>query len=92
MEQNGYMKKALSDLAFDVSFGDSIRHLHNSGYTPEEIVKYFDTSTLTEDKVREVIAKYESSSGKKDGGYEFVKVYDEFGKASFVKRRIRLTE
>lgn len=87
MSDNRYFKAALSDFAFDAAFGDSIRHLHNSGYTPEEISEYLDSGSLSADRIREVISRYESVKTDSDGGYEYVKEYDSYGRASFIKKK-----
>lgn len=87
MSDNKYFKAALSDFAFDAAFGDSIRHLHNSGYTPEEIYKYLDSGSLSVDRIRDVIRRYEDTRNDNDGSYEYVKEYDSYGRASFIKRK-----
>ncbi len=84
-----YFKKALSDMTFDTAYGDSIRHLYDSGYSPEEIQVYLDTPSLTVEKIKEVLQKYEESLGPdKACHYEYVKEYDSFGHSSFVRKRI----
>ena len=40
MDNNSFFRSALSDFAFDAAYGDSIRHLHNSGFTPQRIKDY----------------------------------------------------
>lgn len=97
MGNNKYFREALSDFAFDAAYGDSIRHLHNSGYTPEQIREYLNTEALTEQKIREVIEKH---TGQNDGTaddpdapinngsyYEFVKEYDQYGHSYFVRKK-----
>ena len=61
MDSNGFFRQALSDFAFDAAYGDSIRHLHNSGFTPERIKSYLGVESLTLEKINEVIDKYERS-------------------------------
>ena len=88
MENTGHFKKALADFAFDAAYGDSIRHLHNSGYTPEEIKSHLGADSLTVKRIQEVIEKSEQSVLNNDCNYEIVKVYDEYGRSSFVRRKI----
>ena len=64
MNDNSFFKSALSDFAFDAAYGDSIRHLYNSGFTPKRIKEYLGAESLTIEKICEVIEKYERS---KDG-------------------------
>ena len=91
MTDQSFFKEALSDFAFDVAYGDSIRHLHESGMTPEDIKNYLNT-TLSVEKIKEVINKHESkitsSNNNYKQRYEYVKEYDEYGKSSFIKKRI----
>ncbi len=63
MTDDSYFRNALSDFAFDVSYGDSIRHLHNSGFTPQRIKDYLGSDSLTVERICEVIEKYERSRG-----------------------------
>ena len=63
MDNNDFFKQALSDFAFDAAYGDSIRHLHDSGYTPERIKDYLGAPSLTLERIREVIEKYEKRKG-----------------------------
>ena len=64
MDDNSFFKNALSDFAFDAAYGDSIRHLYNSGFTPERIKDYLEAPSLTIEKIREVIDNYEKSKEK----------------------------
>lgn len=66
MSDNSFFKNALSDFAFDAAYGDSIRHLHNSGYTPQRIKDYLGSESLTIERICEVIEKYENSKKKQD--------------------------
>ena len=61
MDDNSFFRSALSDFAFDAAYGDSIRHLYNSGYTPQRIKDYLGTESLTIERISEVIEKYEKS-------------------------------
>lgn len=64
MDDNSFFKSALSDFAFDAAYGDSIRHLYKSGYTPKRIKEYLGAESLTIEKICEVIDKYEKSRDK----------------------------
>ena len=87
MENTRHFKKALADFAFDAAYGDSIRHLHNSGYTPEEIKSYLGADSLTVERICEVIEKSEQAFINNACNYEIVKEYDEYGRSYFVKRK-----
>lgn len=63
MDNNDFFKQALSDFAFDAAYGDSIRHLHDSGYTPERIKDYLGAPSPTLERIREVIEKHEKRKG-----------------------------
>ena len=93
MGENSYFREALSDFAFDAAYGDSIRHLHDSGFTPAQIREYLKTEALTEERIQEVIDKYRgtSKSSKEEINnccdYEIVKEYDQYGRSTFVRRK-----
>lgn len=93
MGENSYFGEALSDFAFDAAYGDSIRHLHDSGYTPAQIREYLKTEALTEKRIQEVIDKYKglSDANGKDinnsRDYEIVKEYDQYGRSTFVMKK-----
>lgn len=93
MGENSYFREALSDFAFDAAYGDSIRHLHDSGYTPAQIREYLKTQALTEERIREVIEKYTGKSGdtgkriNNSRDYEIVKEYDQYGRSTFVRKK-----
>ena len=99
MEDNRYFKNALEDFAFDVAYADSIRHLHKSGYSPEEIKKHLDSPSLSIDRIVDVIKKdnlysNESSINNNNNSknntchYEYVKEYDSYGHSNFIRKRI----
>lgn len=93
MGENSYFREALSDFAFDAAYGDSIRHLHDSGFTPTQIREYLKTEALTEERIQEVIDKYRGTSKNSkeeiNNGcdYEIVKEYDQYGRSTFVRRK-----
>jgi hypothetical protein len=58
---DSYFKKALSDFAFDAAYGDSIRHLYKKGYSPEAIKEHLEAKSLSIEKIKDVIAKFEDS-------------------------------
>ena len=93
MGENSYFREALSDFAFDAAYGDSIRHLHDSGYTPAQIREYLKTQALTEERIQEVIDKYKGIpdvNGKdinNSSDYEIVKEYDQYGRSTFVMKK-----
>ena len=92
---NSYFKKALSDFAFDVAYGDSIKHLYESGYSPQDIKKHLQSS-LTTEQITSVISKYkergeiqenQGSVNNNISYYTYEKVYDEYGHASFIRKK-----
>lgn len=93
MGENSYFREALSDFAFDAAYGDSIRHLYDSGFTPAQIREYLKTEALTEKRIQEVIDKYKGISdvnGKdinNSRDYEIVKEYDQYGRSTFVMKK-----
>lgn len=103
MGDNKYFREALSDFTFDAAYGDSIRHLHNSGYSAEQIQEYLNVESLSVKRIQEVIDKHTGletdtglSDNKKTGPgsvinnssiYEFVKEYDAYGRSTFVRRK-----
>ncbi len=118
IDNDSYFKKALSDFAFDAAYGDSIRHLYLKGYSPEAIKKHLDCESLSIEKIKLVIDRFdgalvsEASSDKKNQTvssskipsdrsenipgrstnnacrYEYVKEYDSYGRASFIRRKM----
>ena len=93
MGENSYFREALSDFAFDAAYGDSIRHLHDSGFTPAQIREYLKTEALTEIRIQEVIDKYKGISDvngediNNSRDYEIVKEYDQYGRSTFVMKK-----
>ena len=110
-DNDSYFKKALSDFAFDAAYGDSIRHLYSKGYSPEAIKKRLDCESLSVERIKYVIDRFNDSlvsdipadekirsdrSSKNGSGqltnnacrYEYVKEYDEYGRASFIRRKL----
>ncbi|MCQ2080804.1 MAG: hypothetical protein MJZ11_04040 [Lachnospiraceae bacterium] len=89
MEDNKYFQKALGDFTYDVACGAAIRHLHDIGFTPEEIEKRLDYPvSLT--KINNTIKKYEEKKlqdEKLGGKTRIVQEMNEYGKISF--RRIK---
>lgn len=66
MDDNSFFRNALSDFAFDAAYGDSIRHLYKSGFTPQRIKDYLGSESLTIEKICEVIEKYEQGLKEKE--------------------------
>lgn len=89
MEENRYFQKALGDFTYDVACGAAIRHLHDIGFTPEEIEKRLDYPVSLE-KINNTIRKYEEKKlrdEKQGGKTEFVQEMNEYGRITF--RRIK---
>ena len=88
MSTDKYFKAALADFAFDAAYGDSIRHLHNRGFTPEEIKDHLEADSLSLERITEVIEKHERENINDTCDYEIVKEYDSYGRASFVRKKV----
>lgn len=97
MPEPEYFKKALSNFTFETACGGAIRHLADSGYTVKQITKQLDFPTSYErvqkavwDRLLDtgVICLSPPGSGKSSEKTEFVKDYDKYGKVSF--RRVSL--
>ena len=88
--EDKYFNRALADFTFDVACGAAIRHLHELGYTPEQIVERLDYP-VSVDKVGQYIKKLsENAAEDKDGSsYEIVRDYDEYGRSSYVRVKKR---
>lgn len=90
MSNNKYFREALTDFAFDAAYGDSIRHLYDSGYTPAQIKEHLGSEGLSEQKICEVIEKYNGTKQNNlnnDCDYEIIKEYDSYGRSSFVRKK-----
>ncbi len=85
-DTNRYFTKALQDFTFDVACGAAIRHLHELGYTPEQIADRLDYPTSAE-RVKKYVAGLDAKEAEDpdEAKYEIVRDYDEYGHSSFVK-------
>ena len=85
-DTNRYFQKALQDFTFDVACGAAIRHLHELGYTPEQIADRLDYP-ISADRVKKYIANLDAKDAADPDGaeYEIVRECDEYGHSSFVK-------
>ncbi len=85
-QTNRYFNKALQDFTFDMACGAAIRHLHELGYTPEQIADRLDYP-VSQERVKGYIVGL-TAGGEADAGggeYEIVRDYDEYGRSSFVR-------
>lgn len=90
MGNNKYFREALTDFAFDAAYGDSIRHLYDSGYTPAQIKDYLGSEGPGEQKICEVIEKYKNTKQNNLNNscdYEIVREYDAYGRSTFVRKK-----
>ena len=83
-------KEALQNFSFDVAAGRAIRHLHDIGFSVEEIHKRLDFPVPVE-RVRREVQLYEEEKAAVDSGereaYRIVKEYGKYGKTTF--RRVK---
>ena len=92
MSERDYFKNALSDFTFEVASGGAIRHLADLGYTVAQITERLTFPTAFE-KVQKVVWRHfldrgilcleEPGSGEKQEKFDYVREYDQYGKASF---------
>lgn len=89
-EGEKYFNSALRDFTFDVACGAAIRHLHELGYTPEQIVKRLDYPISVE-RVSKYLSELKIKGAEDSGGesYEIVRDYDEYGRSCFVRVKKR---
>lgn len=83
MSENHYAKEAVSKLASNAAYGDAVRHLHKSGYKPEEIQELL-TYPASLAQINRVIEEYENRNQSEEE-YEFIQIEDRFGRRSFVR-------
>ncbi len=85
-ETNRYFNKALQDFTFDMACGAAIRHLHELGYTPDQISDRLDYPVSVE-RVKKYVAGLDAKDAADPDAaeYEIVREYDEYGHSSFVK-------
>ena len=85
-DTNRYFTKALQDFTFDVACGAAIRHLHELGYTPEQIADRLDYP-ISAERVKKYVEGLDAkeSEDPDEAKYEIVRDYDEYGRSSFVK-------
>ncbi|MCR4754111.1 MAG: hypothetical protein K5868_01140 [Lachnospiraceae bacterium] len=89
-EGKKYFNSALRDFTFDVACGAAIRHLHELGYTPEQIAGRLDYPISVE-KVKKYVSGLSTRGAKDSEGesYEIVRDYDEYGRSCFVRVKKR---
>ncbi len=85
-DTNRYFAKALQDFTFDVACGAAIRHLHELGYTPEQIADRLDYP-ISAERVKGYVDKLGTAgeNGQTGADYEIVLDHDEYGRSSFVR-------
>lgn len=87
-DQNKYFQSALKNFCWTVACGDAIRHLYDLGYTPEQIVSRLDFPASISQVEKEIdiyIRQLKDSSI--NGSYEYVRVTDEYGHSSFIRKK-----
>ena len=78
---------ALSNFSFDVAAKKAIRHLYDEGFLAEDIQKEL-LYPVPIKRIEREIEKYIDEKKRADADYEFVKEYDSYGHASFIKKKI----
>lgn len=101
MSQPEYFKNALSNFTFETACGGAIRHLTDLGYTVKQITGQLDFPTPYE-RVQKavwqrlldtgVIRLTPPGNGEAAEKTEFVKDYDKYGKVSFRKVSIPISQ
>lgn len=92
MEKRDYFQEALANFTFDAASGGAIRHLADLGYTAAQIMKRLDFPTPYE-RVQQTIWEHFLQTGvlrlEEPGtaihreNYDYVTVYDAYGRKSF---------
>ncbi len=80
-----FFRNALSNFMKDSANGGAIRHLHDVGYSVEEIQKEL-LFPAKKEEIQKVIDEYEKEKSSPEDAYEIVKVQNAYGKTSFQKR------
>ena len=78
---------ALSNFSFDVTAKKAIRHLYDEGFLAEDIQKEL-LYPVPLKRIEREIEEYAEEKEQSDADYEFVKEYDSYGHASFIKKKI----
>jgi len=86
MAENKYFQEALANFTADFAYAGAVKHLHDIGYSTEEIQKKL-AYPVTQEKIQRVIDEYEASRQNPDAGYVFIQDTDRFGRKSF--RRVK---
>lgn len=89
MDENRYFQKALGDFTYDVACGAAIRHLHDIGFSIEEIEDRLDYP-VSRERIAQTIQKYEAKRREDEihgGATEFVQETNEYGRTTF--RRVK---
>lgn len=101
MSEQDYFKNALSDFTFEVASGGAIRHLADLGYTVSQITERLTFPTAFE-RVQKTVWRHfldtgilrleEPGSGEKQERFDYVREYDQYGKASFRRVSVEVGE
>ena len=76
------MNEVMNDLIKDVAAGGAIRHLHDLGYSEEEIQQRLDFPMDIPD-IEAVIERHEERKAADDGGYRIIKEQGKYGKVTY---------
>lgn len=82
--ENKYFKEALASMAAGVAYVDAVKHLHDKGYSVEDIKKNLDYPATTE-TIENVIKDYEAKKTGYESKYEYIQKTDEYGRRSFIR-------
>lgn len=82
MEEGRYFKEALASFAADAAYVGAVRHLYDSGLTPEEISENL-TFPVSMEKIKKAIRDYEDEKRNKSPEYIYVQDVDSYGRRSF---------
>lgn len=86
MAEGRFFREALAGFVSETAYVGAVRHLHDLGYTVEQIRKdlFYPVSVR---QIEEVIADYEAEKHSPERDYEYIQETDRYGKKSF--RRVK---
>ena len=84
MEENKYIKEALSKMARAGAYENAVRHRYDLGLSLQEIQNNL-TYPVSMEKIQHVIEEIEHEKQEPNSEYEYIQKTDEYGRKSFVR-------